>query len=95
MKAGQYGDAPQAAGLLEEFRPRTVDHVIADAAYDRMRFGTGFVDCGLGLHPAQPDTETEKAVYRSRYKNRNVIERFFGRIKRYRRVATRDTKKRR
>jgi len=54
-----------------------------------MRFGIGFVNCGLGLHPAQPDTETEKQFYRSRYKNRNVIERFFGRIKRSRRVATR------
>ncbi|WP_261343665.1 transposase [Gimesia aquarii] len=40
-----------------------------------------------------PTRNIKKKYHRTRYRNRNVIERFFGRIKRFHRVATRYEKK--
>ena len=40
-----------------------------------------------------PTRRRKKRYDRRRYRNRNVVERFFGRIKRCRRVATRYEKK--
>lgn len=88
---GQAGDAPRAEELLQGLQPR---HVVADAAYDsdeirqRIRSGGG-IPC---IRP-NPTRTTRVRYDRQRYKNRNVIERFFGAIKRFRRVATRYEKK--
>ena len=94
MTAGQCGDAPQAEGLLEGFEPRTVSHVLADAAYDsdaiRQRVRTmGAQTC---IRP-NPTRKVRKRYDQGRYQHRHVIERFFGRIKQCRRVATRYEKK--
>ena len=88
---GQCGDCPQAATLLEGPRPR---HVLADAAYDsdalraliRRRRGC----CCIRPNPTR---KRRRRYDRGRYKRRNVIERFFRRIKECRRVATRYEKK--
>ena len=48
---------------------------------------------GTGLHHAQHHAKRKKRYDRKRYKHRNVIERFFRRIKQCRRVATRYEKK--
>ena len=40
-----------------------------------------------------PTRKVKRRYDKTRYRNRNVIERFFGRIKRFRRVATRYEKK--
>jgi transposase len=45
------------------------------------------------VHHAAPTRRTKRRYDERHYKNRNVIERFFGRIKQYRRVATRYDKK--
>jgi putative transposase len=92
--AGQCGDAPQADGLLEGLKPGTVGHVVADAAYDsdaiRQRVKT--LRAKACIRP-NPTRKRKKRYDPRRYKNRNVIERFFSRIKRCRRVATRYEKK--
>ncbi len=90
LTAGQRGDAPQAIALLGDLRPR---HVLADAAYDsaaiRERIErTGGRAC-IPPHPTHP----QRGYDRERYRHRNVVERFFGAIKRFRRVATRYEKK--
>ncbi len=88
---GQRGDAPQAEGLLEGFKPK---HVIADAAYDSdaIRLCICAAKAKACIRP-NPTRKRKKRYARRRYKHRNVIERFFGRIKQCRRVATRYEKK--
>ena len=91
LTPGQSGDAPQAEALLENLSPQ---HVVADAAYDsdairqrvRKRGGTACI---------RPNRtrRVRKRYDKRRYRHRNIIERFFGRIKQYRRVATRYDKK--
>jgi putative transposase len=94
VTAGQRGDAPRADVLLEGFGPGAVGHVVADAAYDsdailrRVR-RMGAKAC---IRP-NPTRKTRKRYDRQRYRNWNVVERFFGRIKCYRRVGTRYEKK--
>lgn len=94
VTAGQCGDAPQAPSLLENFERGMVNHVLADAAYDSDEIRRR-VKC-LGAKAcirANPTRKRKKRYDPRRYRNRNVIERFFCRIKRYRRVATRYEKK--
>lgn len=91
LTPGQAGDALQAAELLKGLEP---EHVVADAAYDSADLraqirGRGGKAC-IKPHSIR---KVKRQYDRRRYKNRNVIERFFGTIKRFRRVATRYDKK--
>ena len=94
LTAGQQGDAPQAKGLLEGFEKGTVGHVVADAAYDSaaIRQRARRLKAKACIRP-NPTRKTKRRYDKERYRHRNVIERFFGRIKRFRRVATRYEKK--
>lgn len=67
---------------------------MADAAYDSdaIRRRVKELKARACIRP-NPTRKQTKRYDQSRYKNRNVIERFFGGIKRYRRVATRYEKK--
>ena len=91
MTPGQYGDAPQAEALLAGFKPK---HVIADTAYDSdaIRKTIRARKAKACIHP-NPTRKRKKRYDHRRYKHRNVIERFFRRIKQCRRVATRYEKK--
>lgn len=91
VSPGQAGDAPQAEELLARL---SAHHVVADAAYDSDAIRetirkTGGKAC---IRP-NPTRKRKKRYDRKRYKHRNVIERFFGAVKRFRRVATRYEKK--
>jgi transposase len=91
LTPGQAGDAPRAEALLDGLRPR---HVVADAAYDSDAIrGMIRENKGTACIRPNPTRLVTKRYDRARYKNRNVIERFFGAIKRFRRVATRYDKK--
>lgn len=94
ITAGQCGDAPQAQPLLEDLKRGSVEHVLADAAYDSnaIRQRVRQLRAKACIRP-NPTRKRKPRYHRGRYKNRNVIERFFGRIKRFRRVATRYEKK--
>ena len=91
VTAGQRGDAPQVPALLAGLRPR---HVIADAAYDSdaIRTRVREMTARACIRP-NPTRKRKKRYDKQRYKHRNVIERFFRRIKQCRRVATRYEKK--
>ena len=94
LTPGQAGDCPQAATLLSGLGRGAVGHVIADAAYDsddlRARVRRLRARCCVKPNP----TRTRRKRYdRRRYRHRNVVERFFCRIRRCRRVATRYEKK--
>ncbi len=88
---GQRGDAPLAEILLEGLR---AGHVLADAAYDSdaIRDLIRKMKARVCIKP-NPTRKRKKRYDRERYKHRNVIERFFRRIKQCRRVATRYEKK--
>jgi transposase len=91
LTPGQAGDAPRAEALLTGLCPR---HVVADAAYDSdaIREGLRRAKTRACIRP-NPTRRARKRYDRTRYRNRNVIERFFGAVKRFRRVATRYEKK--
>lgn len=68
--------------------------MVADAAYDSDGIRQQVRQAGgKACIPPNPTRNVKKRYDRVRYRNRNVIERFFGRIKRFRRVATRYEKK--
>ncbi|WP_437222570.1 IS5 family transposase [Planctomicrobium sp. SH661] len=94
LTAGQRGDAPQGRELLNQMLPGTIGHVVADAAYDSnaLREQIGKLKAKACIRP-NPRRKQKKRYSKDRYKHRNVIERFFCRLKRCRRVATRYEKK--
>ena len=87
LTGGQAGDAPQAIPLLNGIKST---HVIADKGYDTDGV-LGFVR-GQGAVPVIPPRSIRKVQReydRELYKERNLIERAFNRLKQWRRIATR------
>ena len=86
LTPGQRHDITEAGSLLEEIK---AEHVIADKAYDSddlreiIRKGGG--------KPVIPSRKgiRRRSYNKELYKLRNVIERFFNRLKHFRRIATR------
>lgn len=73
--------------LLEGLKPR---HVIADRAYDAEAFHDIILDAGaIPVIPPRPERRRPHACDWRIYKERNLIERFFAKLKQFRRVATR------
>jgi len=92
LTPGQAGDAPRAPALLAGLRPR---RVVADTAHDSdaIRALVRRMRARACIKP-NPTRKRTVRYDRERYKRRNVIERFFGSLKRgFRRVATRYEKK--
>ena len=87
LTAGACHDVPQAPALIAGY---TYGAVIVDTAYDSDAFRADIVAQG-GLAVIRPrNNRLEDRPYDEElYKLRNVIERFFHRLKQYRRVATR------
>lgn len=86
LTPGQVNDVTQAELMLEGLE---AEHVIGDKAYDSDDLRQTIRSSG-----AKPVIPSRKGIRRRRYdkelyKNRNIIERFFNRLKHYRRVATR------
>lgn len=94
LTAGQRGDAPQGRALLKEFEPGKIGHVVADAAYDSntLREQVRLLKAKACIRP-NPRRKQKIRYSKEQYKHRNVIERFFCRLKQCRRVATRYEKK--
>ena len=86
---GHWGDCPQARGLIEGLEG--VGHVIADAGYDADHLRNVIAD-KLGATPQikqNPTRSGTKAIDWTLYKERNLVERFFNQVKRFRRIALR------
>jgi len=84
---GQASDIGQAAALIDGFRP---DHVFADKGYDADHFREAIRRAHAT--PVIPFNRSRAAVSRhdrDLYKERNRVERFFNKLKQFRRVATR------
>ena len=86
---GQHGDAPQAETLLAGLQG--VGHVIADAAYDADPL-RAFIAEDLGATAqikANPGRTKKPPTDWRLYKERHQVERFFNKLKRFRRIALR------
>jgi len=88
LMAGQAHDGQIADTLLDHLGPRTI--VLADKAYDADRIRE--LIQGQGATPNIPPKSNRcwKPCFSKRlYRERNLIERFFSKLKHFRRVATR------
>ncbi len=88
ITAGQVSDYTGAAALMNGLPE--ADWLLADRGYDADWFREGLID--KGTRPCIPGRKSRKTTIKydkRRYKRRNRIERMFGRIKNWRRVATR------
>ena len=87
LTPGQAADVTQAQALLDE---TPFEVVIADKGYDSQAVVASIeARGGEAVIPSQSSRATQRAYDRDRYKDRNLAERFWNRIKHYRRVATR------
>jgi transposase len=87
LTGGQTHDVTQAVSLLEGI---CAGAVLADKAYDAdevLRKIEG--DGAKAVIPLKNNRKQQRAFDAEQYKNRNLIERFFCRIKQFRRIATR------
>lgn len=91
LTGGQVHDCTQANILLEQLpNDGKVKSVTADKAFDTNAILQAIE--GLGAEAVIPSKQTRvepRTLNSTQYRNRNLIERFFCRIKHFRRIATR------
>lgn len=88
LSPGQAADKAAVEGLLA-LHPRPGD-VIADRGYDaRAVLDLIAAHGGRGHIPTQRDRKVQRSVDPALYRQRNLIERFFNKLKHFRKVATR------
>ncbi|CAH1663621.1 hypothetical protein CHELA20_40230 [Hyphomicrobiales bacterium] len=85
LSAGQKGDAPQAAALIEGLPP---DDVMADTAYDADALRQAIADKGaLAVIPNNPSRAVKHPLDKQLYAQRHLIECCFSKLKQFRRVV--------
>ena len=91
LTGSEAADCQQLPGLIAD---QKTDAVLADKAYDSDNNRDGIRN--QGAEPCIPPRKNRTVPIeydRHLYEERNVVERFFARIKQYRRVATRYDKR--
>lgn len=87
LTGGQVNDVTQAHALVSGLCARAV---VGDRAYDSDAFVIELEQHGMqAVVPARARRRHARLLDAEAYRARNVIERWFGRLKQYRRVATR------
>lgn len=87
LSAGQVHDVTQAQALLDGIRARCV---VADKAYDAMALRQTISEAGAkAVIPPRANRRQSIRWSKAVYRRRNLVERFFCRIKHFRRIATR------
>ena len=88
LTAGQAHDGQIADTLLDHLGPRTI--VLADKAYDADRIRELIRDQGATPNiPPKSNRRWNPCFSKRLHRERNLIERFFSKLKHYRRVAAR------
>jgi transposase len=91
LTAAQESDIAQAEALLADHAPEAV---IADRGYDKKALVESIERRGAeAVIPTQRDRKEQREIDRHLYRERNLAERFWSKVKQYRRVATRYDKK--
>ena len=87
LTGGQVHDVTQAQALIEHIQPGAV---LADKAYDADVL-LAYIDSkdAKAVIPPKTNRKNQRTFDKHQYRNRNVIERFFAKLKQFRRVATR------
>ena len=87
LSAGQIADIEQAAALIKD---QPAEFIVADKGYDSDAFVETITAQGSqAVIPPRSNRLHPRTFDRHIYKSRNLIERFFSRIKQFRRIATR------
>ncbi len=87
LTAGQTHDTVAAPVLLTGLKCR---HVVADRGYDARSLLDLIRAAGAKAHiPTQRDRLVQRSVNRRIYRQRNLVERYFNKLKHFRRIATR------
>lgn len=87
LSAGQIADIEQAEALIKD---QPAEFVVADKGYDSDAFVETITAQGSQpVIPPRSNRLAPRTFDRHIYKSRNLIERFFSRIKQFRRIATR------
>ena len=88
LSPGQASDK-QAAAVLIQSLTRTRD-LVADRGYDARSLIDLAAARGTRAHiPTQKDRRQQRSIDPRLYRERNLVERFFNKLKHFRRVATR------
>ena len=88
LTAGQAHDAPAALALLNRLAPRTI--VLGDKAYDGNAIRDLIESQGAVPNiPAKSNRKWRPCFSKTLYRERNQVERFFSKLKHFRRIATR------
>jgi transposase len=88
LSQGQASDKAAVPALLDGLLPDR--DVIADRGYDAGAIIDLVQDHGGRPHiPTQRDRKVQRSVDPDLYRQRNLVERFFNKIKHFRRIATR------
>ena len=84
---GQRQDITRAHALIEGLAPETV---ISDRGYDADHLHQAIRKAGAQVViPSKSNRTKQRAYDAALYKARNLVERFFAKLKQFRRVATR------
>jgi transposase len=87
LTAGQKGDAPQAAALMED---APAEFLIADAAYDADHIRNALAKIGAeAVIPNNPSRSLKHPLDKHLYAQRHLVECCISKLKQFRRVATR------
>jgi transposase len=87
LTAGQSSEYGQADRLIEGFQ---ADYVLADKGYDSDAFVDSVEASGAtAVIPPRRNRQKQREYDREIYKERNLVERFFQKLKQFRRIATR------
>ncbi|GBR07686.1 transposase [Acetobacter oeni LMG 21952] len=87
LTPGQRADITEAEPLLDEVDPEAF---IADKAYDADPLIDKLEEREIApVIPSKRNRRNPRKISFSQYKNRNIIERFFARLKHFRGIATR------
>ncbi len=88
LSAGQAHDVPAALTLLDRLDARTI--VLGDKAYDAGNIRDLIENQGAVPNiPAKSNRKWRPCFSKTLYRERNQVERFFSKLKHFRRIATR------
>jgi len=88
LSQGQASDKTIAPALIDGLKPDR--DLIADRGYDARAIVVLVESRGGRAHiPTCRDRKVQRSVNRELYRERNLVERFFNKLKHFRRIATR------
>ena len=92
LSEGQAYDGHYAHELFKHLQPGTI--VLADRAYDANAIRTAISDRGARANiPAMPHRLVKPPFCKALYRERNLVERFFNKLKHFRAISTRYDKR--